>query len=103
MRELAPILRRLTGRSLPILPIPGMALRELGRLVDMAARVVPIETVFTRGAMEQFTRMTPSDDAGVHDHLGVTYRPVTETFADTVLAMVVEGRLSKKQAGRGAG
>ncbi len=102
MRELAPILRRLTGRSLPILPIPGLVLREVGRLVDMATRVAPIETVFTRGAMEQFTRMTPSDDAAVHDDLGVTYRPVTETFSDTVAAMVAQGRLSPKQAGRGA-
>jgi dihydroflavonol-4-reductase len=99
MRELAPILRRLTGRSLPILPIPGIVLREIGRLVDIAARVVPIETVFTRGAMEQFTRMTPSDDRGIHDELGIVYRPVTETFADTVVAMVAEGRLTAKQAG----
>jgi hypothetical protein len=93
-------LRRLTGRRLRSLGIPGVALRQLGRAVDATTRLLPIDTVFTRAAMEQLTLIRPTDDSAVHDDLGIAYRPIDETLGASIDGLFANGRITARQAGR---
>ena len=99
--EIAKLLTEVTGRSIRAVPIPGAALRGIGQWVDTVSRVVPIETVFTGAAMEQFTQMPPSDNSPSEKELGIKYRDVRQTVADTVAGLVACGRLTPTQGGRG--
>jgi hypothetical protein len=93
-------LRRVTGRRLPSLAIPGGALRQLGRVVDAATRVLPVDTVFTHSAMEQLTRIRPTDDSAVHDVLGISYRSIDDTLGASIDGLLANGRITARQAGR---
>ena len=99
MTELAPIYRELTGRRFPVVPIPGAAMRGIGRLNDALGRVFPLDTVITKEAMEHFTRWVGSDDEAIAKELGITYRPLASTLADTLRALYTAGLVSAKQVG----
>jgi nucleoside-diphosphate-sugar epimerase len=98
--ELATIIRRLTGRRFPVLPIPGAVFRGLGHVTDTVRRVAPFETVFTAEAMQTLTLARPTDDALVHDELGVAYRDPEETVEASLRALHAGGRLSARHVGR---
>jgi nucleoside-diphosphate-sugar epimerase len=100
MTELAVIYRKLTGRRFPVLRVPGGAMRFTGRTLDALARVFPIDTVMTSEAMEHFTRWIGSDDEGIESELGITYRPLTTTLADTLRGLRAAGLVSARQIGR---
>ncbi len=100
LAEIGAILRRLTGRRMPVLPTPGAVLRGLGHVSDTVRRVVPFETVFTAEAMDLLTLAHPTDDSAVHDQLGIAYRDPAESIADTVRSLYAAGRLSARQVGR---
>jgi nucleoside-diphosphate-sugar epimerase len=97
--EIAVVLRRLTGRRMPVLPMPGGVFRGLGHVVDAIRRVVPFETVFTAEAMDALTLARPSDDRAVHDDLGVSYRDPAETIEASLRALHAGGALTAKQVG----
>jgi nucleoside-diphosphate-sugar epimerase len=100
LREIGAILRRLTGRRMPVLPTPGAVFRGLGHVMDGVRRAVPFDTVFTAEAMEILTLVRPTDDSAVHDVLGVAYRDPVETVEVTLRGLHALGRLSDRQAGR---
>ena len=97
--ELGAIIRRLTGRRFPVLPIPGAVFRSLGRSTDLLRRVVPFETVFTEEAMQALTLVRATDDSAVARDLGVRYREPAETVAASLHALYDGGRLSARQVG----
>jgi nucleoside-diphosphate-sugar epimerase len=97
--ELGVLIRRLTGRRFPVLPVPGAVFRGLGRSTDLLRRVVPFETVFTEEAMQALTLVRPTDDSAVEQDLGVRYRDVTETVAASLRALYDGGLLSARQVG----
>lgn len=97
--EIGAILRRLTGRRMPVLPTPGVVFRGLGHVMDGVRRAVPFDTVFTAEAMELLTLARPTDDSAVHEQLGVTYREPTEAVRATLFGLYAAGRLSDRQAG----
>jgi dihydroflavonol-4-reductase len=99
MTEVGRLLRAATGRRIPVVPLPGIAFRGLGRLVDQIRKVVPFDTVYTAEAMDLLTLARPTDDSAVHDQLGVAYRPVAETVDAMVRALYDAGRLTAKQVG----
>jgi UDP-glucose 4-epimerase len=101
-RAIASLLRDLTGRRLPALPIPGSVWRGLGRVVDLAARVLPFDPVFTHEAMVLSTRWRGVDDAATRADLGVDFRDPAETFRAAITALVDAGRLSARAAGAAA-
>lgn len=103
MNEVGQLLRDATGRRVPVVPLPGVVFRGLGRLMDQVRKVVPIDTVYTAEAMTLLTLARPTDDAAVHDQLGVTYRPVAETVEAMVRSLYDAGRLTAKQVGAIAG
>ena len=98
---IAEVLRGITGRRLPVLPVPGVVWRGLGRGVDLAARVLPIDPVFTHEAMNLSTRWEGTDDT-VALGTGLAFRDVDETVAEAVDALVGSGALTPRQAGRAA-
>jgi hypothetical protein len=95
---IAEVLRAVTGRRLPVLPVPGAVWRGVGRLVDFAARVVPIDPVFTHEAMVLSTRWEGTAD----DDLGIGYREPVQTFRAAVEGLVRTDRLSPRAAGAAA-
>jgi hypothetical protein len=97
--EIGAILRRLTGRRMPVLPTPGAVFRGLGHVVDTVRRAVPFDTVFTAEAMEILTLVRPTDDSAVHDVLGVRYREPQEVVEATLRGLYAMGRLTNRQAG----
>jgi hypothetical protein len=68
-------------------PLPDVALRWVGRLLDQAERVLPISTPLTAAGMQYYTQMPASDDSPAERDLGVVFRDPRETLADTVAAI----------------
>jgi dihydroflavonol-4-reductase len=99
MTQLGECYRELTGRRFPVVPVPGGALRATGRVVDLALRVLPVDSVITGEAMAVLTQWVPTDDRGL-DELGVRLRPVEETLADAICGLHAAGRLTDRQVGR---
>lgn len=102
MRQVAELLRAATGRRMPVLPLPGVLFRLVGRVTDLVRKVVPFDTVYTAEAMDLLTLARPADDRAVHDELGVAYRPVTETVAPMIRGLYDAGIVSAAQAGTAA-
>lgn len=100
--QITDLFGRATGRRIIRLPVPGYGLRAMGSVVDFVARPTPWTPVLTRAAMDYYTRMPPSDDTAVHDDLGVTYRPLEETFGDCITSLAAHGRITPGQAGTAA-
>jgi dihydroflavonol-4-reductase len=98
MTQLGDVYRRLTGRRFPVVPVPGAALRAGGRVVDVAQRILPFDSVFTSEAMTVLTQWVPTDDRGLEE-LGVTLRPVEETLADAIRGLHAARRLSDREVG----
>ena len=99
MTQLGAVYRGLTGRRFPVVPFPGAALRATGRVVDVALRVLPVDSVLTAEAMAVLTQWVPTDDGGLAE-LGVALRPVEDTFADAIRGLHAAGRLTDRQVGR---
>jgi len=98
--EIGALIRELTGRRFPVLPVPGGVFRGLGRATDRVRRVAPFETVFTEEAMQALTLARPTEDSAVEQDLGVHYRDVTETVAASLRALYDGGLLSARHVGR---
>lgn len=103
MDEVGRLLRIVTGRRMPVVPLPGVAFRGLGRLMDVVRKVVPFDTVYTGEAMDLLTLARPTDDSAVHDQLGIDYRPAVETVEAMVRSLYDAGKLTAKQVGTIAG
>jgi dihydroflavonol-4-reductase len=99
MAQLGEVYRRLTGRRFPVVPVPGAALRASGRVVDVALRVLPVDSVITAEAMTVLTQWVPTEDRGLEE-LGVHLRPVEQTLADAIRGLHAAGRLTDRQVGR---
>lgn len=101
--EIGETIRTLTGRSFPVLPVPGALLRGVGRASDVLRRKVPYRTVFTGEAMDALTLVRPTDDSALHDQLGVAYRPPEESIEASLRALHAGGLLGDREVGRLAG
>ncbi len=97
--ELATDLRALTGRPFPVIPIPGMVWRSAGRLVDLVQRAFPLDTVISQEAMTMATRWIGTDDRPTLAELGIRYRDLRDTIAETLRALRATGRISGRQLG----
>lgn len=100
MHELGALLRAATGRRMPVLPLPGILFRVLGRITDLARKIIPFDTIYTAEAMDLLTLARPSDDSAVHQQLGITYRPVIETVEPMIQGLYDNGLLTAKQVGK---
>ncbi|MEO6793892.1 MAG: NAD-dependent epimerase/dehydratase family protein [Mycobacterium sp.] len=85
--RLAGLLGAVSGSPMLAVPVPDIALRWAGRLLDQAQRVLPISTPVTEAGMQYYTQMPASDDSPAERDLGVVFRDPRETLADTVAAI----------------
>ncbi|BBX22692.1 oxidoreductase [Mycolicibacter terrae] len=86
-RQLASLFATVSGSAMLAAPLPDVALRWVGRLMDQAERVLPITTPLTAAGMQYYTQMPVSDDSPAERDLGVVFRDPRETLADTVAAI----------------
>lgn len=100
LTEIGSLLHRITGRRMPVLPLPGGIFRGLGHIVDGIRRIKDFETVFTAEAMDLLTLARPTDDSAVTQGLGIRYRDPAESVEAMVGGLYAAGRLSARQVGR---
>ncbi len=93
-------IERVTGRRLRRLPVAGSVLRGLGRAADVVKRVVPFELPLTLEGMLFATRWPTADGAPAEKDLGIRFRDVDETLADTYRWMCDAGHLKPRQIGQ---
>ncbi|VEG55872.1 NAD-dependent epimerase/dehydratase [Mycolicibacterium aurum] len=93
VEQLATLIGAAAGQSLVALPVPDIALRSAGRLLDVVGPLLPFETPINSAAMQYYTQMPASDDTPSKTDLGITQRDPAETLADTVDGLRAVGRL----------
>jgi len=98
--RLVEILRTLTGRRLLSVPVPAPTMRAIGALSDLVQRIAPISLPLTHEAMVTLTGGVPCDNRRTTDELGVAFRPVEETVADTLGWLRETGGLTARHVGR---
>ena len=81
------------GQTLVVIPVPDVALRSAGRLLDVVGPFMPFETPINSAAMQYYTQMPASDDAPSQRDFGLTQRDPAETIADTLEGLRQVGRL----------
>ena len=82
--ELVAALEPMLGRRIQRLRAPAWLLRSAGGALDLARRVLPIASPISREAMEYATRMRPLPNDAALAELGVSLRPLSETYRDTL-------------------
>ena len=97
------LMDRITGTRLRRLAVPGWLMRSLGSVGDVVKRVYDFNFPLTRDSMEFATQWPGSDAASTTRELGLVFRPVEETYRDTLRWMHRAGHLSAAQVGRLAG
>jgi dihydroflavonol-4-reductase len=102
MREYAQLLHGVTGRRFRVVPVPELALRMVGTVMDGLMHVLPVNSPLTHEGMTLLTRWVPTDDTAFHDELGVELRNSQETVRDAIRGLVALGRLTADQAGTAA-
>jgi hypothetical protein len=99
MPDYAELLRDVTGRRFPVIPMPEVALRLVGSAFDALMHVLPMDSVFTHEGMTLLTRWVPTDDSALYEDLGVALRDPRETVRAAIVGLVQLGRLTAQQAG----
>jgi dihydroflavonol-4-reductase len=102
LRERDAILRRVTGRRLPGLPVPRASVPLAGRLADATQRR-GLDLGFSSMATFVVLQEPPVDDHDTQQALGVEWRSHEETLADMVAWLHASGRIQAKHAGAAAG
>jgi dihydroflavonol-4-reductase len=100
LQDLRAEARRLTGRRIPALPLPGPVALVTGRAADLAQRVSPVRLPVSFEAPWTLLNAVDADSSATTDELGVGLRPLQESIADTYRWLVEAGHVSARMAGR---
>ena len=90
----------LTGVRLRYVTIPGKGLRALGWVGDQVKRVWDFSFPLTRDSMNFATQWPGTETPVASQELGVVFRPMVETYTDTLRWMHRAGRLPAKRVGK---
>lgn len=101
--DLGKVLGRLTGRRLLPVPVPGAAMRVLGRIVDVAQPLLHADVPITYEAMVYATRWVSLDNSKAERELGIRFRPVEESISAALVSLLERGELDGWLAGKLAG
>ncbi|MFK7898521.1 MAG: hypothetical protein AB8G23_21995 [Myxococcota bacterium] len=96
--EFAGLLDRAAGIRLPRLPIPGPAIRAIGRIGDLVRPFVDVDPSISKEATRLATRWVELDGSETERLLGVKFRPAKETLFDTVRWLASEGHVDRDRA-----
>jgi dihydroflavonol-4-reductase len=94
-------IEQVTGRRLFRWHVPGSVMRGLGHAVDFLGHAFPISLPIpvTREGMLFATRWSVTDGSPAQRELGLEFRSLEETLADTYRWMCAAGHLTPKQIG----
>ncbi len=98
--ELLNITRKVTGRKLFYVHIPGNALRFLGRCADIAIKLTGKEFPFTAEGMTYASQWVYADSSKIESELGLEFTCREETLAEVIRWLYENGHLSAKKAGK---
>ena len=84
-----------TGKKWKKPPVPAWLLVALGRAGDLFGKVKKgfVPPIGHEAAIAMTTAV-PTDDSAIHDELGVQYRPIEDSWVDTIRWLVQQGRMS---------
>lgn len=96
--QFAELLDRAAGVRLPRLPVPGRAVRAVGRVADMLRPFLDLDPSISREATRLATQWVELDGSGTERLLGIKFRDPHETLFDTVRWLAAEGHIDKDRA-----
>ena len=94
------LLDRLTGTRVRRFPVPGFLMRAAGSVGDVVKRVYDFNFPLTRDSMEFATQWPGADASRTTRELGLVFRPVAETYRDTLAWMYRAGHLTARHVDR---
>ena len=98
--DLAAVARRVTGRRIPGVPIPAAMGLASGRAADALQRMLPVRLPINFEGPWLVANGRPVDPSATIAELGVSFRPLEESIADTYRWLWQAGLISRRQAGR---
>ena len=99
-QDLLNITKKLTGRRLIYVHIPGSLLRLFGKLADVIIKYADIELPITGEGMSYATQWVYADSSKIEKELGIKFTDREETLAEVISWLYQTGHLSKRQAGK---
>ena len=101
--ELYERLDRITGTRLRRFRVSGRLRRTAGSIGDVVKRIYDFNFPLTRDSMEFATQWPGADASRTTRELGVAFRPIEETYCDTLRWMHRAGHLTAVHVGKLAG
>jgi nucleoside-diphosphate-sugar epimerase len=98
--EIYELMDRITGTRLRRFPVPGWLMRGAGSVGDVVKRFWEFNFPLTRDSMEFATQWPGADAARTTREIGVPFRPIEETYVDTLRWMHRAGHLTAAQVGK---
>lgn len=98
-KELYATLERLTGRTIRMVPIPGIAMRILGRVADALKPLINTPGPVSYEAMVYATNWVQLENKETERDLQVSFRPFEESLVETIGWLERENHISRAQAG----
>lgn len=99
-QELLDIVRRLTGRNLIYVHIPGVLLRQLGKIADSVSKLTGMEFPMTHEGMGYASQWVYADSSKLEKELGITFTDRETTIAEVIQWLHKTGHLNARQAGK---
>ena len=100
--ELIAMLQQITGRRSRITAIPAGAALAVGRVADLARRLLPARLPFSYESIWAGALQPHRDDSRAASELGVTARDLKATLTDTVQWLADQGHLPAAWAAGGS-
>jgi len=98
--DLLEISKRLTGRQLFCVHIPGPVLRFFGKVADIVITFTGKEFPFTEEGMTYATQWVYADSSKLENELGLTFTCREKTLAESIQWLHKAGHISAKRAGK---
>ncbi len=98
--EIYPLMDRITGRRMRRLAVSGRLMRAAGSVGDVVKRFYDFNFPLTRDSMEFATQWPGADAARTTRELGLAFRPIEETYRDTLAWMYRAGHLTAAHVGK---
>lgn len=99
VRDFVAQARRLTGRRLPAAPVPIRFALAAGRAADLAQRALPIRLPINFEGLWSLANRVRADASATERDLGVRFRALEESLADTYRWLSAADLVSRRQAG----
>jgi len=98
--EIYPLMDRSTGGRVRRLAVSGRLMRAAGSVGDVVKRFYDFNFPLTRDSMEFATQWPGADAERTTRELGLAFRPIEETYRDTLAWMYRAGHLTAVHVGR---